>query len=62
MCFFVFKIFRCLESHDMWLPNLLNTETYPENIDITELLENNNELKAMFISKPAVIQVTFNKI
>ncbi|VBB25198.1 unnamed protein product [Acanthocheilonema viteae] len=51
------KQFRCLESYDMWLPDLLNTEIYPENVDIIELLKNNNELNAMFISKPAVIQV-----
>ncbi|EFO20952.2 endonuclease/Exonuclease/phosphatase [Loa loa] len=49
--------FRCLESHNMWLPDLLNTETYPENVDIIELLKSSDELNAMFISKPAVIQV-----
>uniref|UniRef100_A0A158Q7K2 Endo/exonuclease/phosphatase domain-containing protein n=1 Tax=Elaeophora elaphi TaxID=1147741 RepID=A0A158Q7K2_9BILA len=51
------KEFRHLESHDIWLPDLLNTEAYPENVDITELLKNNDELNAMFISKPAVIQL-----
>ncbi|CAG9530616.1 unnamed protein product [Cercopithifilaria johnstoni] len=51
------KQFRCLQSHDMWLPELLNTETYPENVDIIELLESDSELNTMFISKPAVIQV-----
>ncbi|VDK73196.1 unnamed protein product [Litomosoides sigmodontis] len=51
------KQFRCIESHDMWLPDLLNIETYPENADVIELLKNNIELNNMFISKPAVIQV-----
>ncbi|VIO91797.1 Uncharacterized protein BM_BM5395 [Brugia malayi] len=51
------KQFRCLESHNMWLPDLLNTGTYPENTDIIRLLKSNDELNAMFVSKPAVIQV-----
>ncbi|VDK62098.1 unnamed protein product [Onchocerca ochengi] len=49
--------FSYLESRNMWLPDLLNTEAYPENVDITELLKSNNDLNAMFTSKPAVIQV-----
>uniref|UniRef100_A0A915PFB4 Endonuclease/exonuclease/phosphatase domain-containing protein n=1 Tax=Setaria digitata TaxID=48799 RepID=A0A915PFB4_9BILA len=51
------ELFRFLESHDMWLPDLLNSGVYSENDDIIELFKNNDELKTMFMSKPAVIQV-----
>ncbi|KAM3723713.1 2',5'-phosphodiesterase [Dirofilaria immitis] len=49
--------FRYLKSHNMWLPDLLNTVAYPENTDIAELLKGSDELNTMFLSKPAVIQV-----
>lgn len=49
--------FNYFESHDMWLPDLLNTDAHPENADVVELLESSEQLKAMFISKPAVIQM-----
>ncbi|VDN26726.1 unnamed protein product [Gongylonema pulchrum] len=51
--------FRHLESYDLWLPDFLDVAKYPENEDVVRLFESHENLKAMFVSKPAVVQVIF---
>lgn len=52
-------ILRHLENHDIWLPDLLDGKEHPENEDVIQLLESDEVLKDIFVSKPAVVQVTF---
>lgn len=50
-------VFSLIDSHDIWLTNLLNAEDYPENQDIIDLLDKNEEIKVGVMQKPAIIQV-----
>lgn len=54
-----FYKYRLLEIYDMWLTDLLDLQTFPENEDVVRLLERDEETKTRFTTRPTVIQVVF---
>lgn len=48
--------FRLRSTHDIWLNDLLDTATYPENADVVEYLDKHEAAKEVFLTRPNVLQ------